>query len=37
MAEPFHVACVTVSKLGSRRRRAHPPLDAIADLGMHEP
>ncbi len=35
MAEPLYDSHVRLEKLGSLHRRAHLPLGAVADMGVH--
>ena len=35
MSEPFYTSHVKLEKLGSLHRRAHLPLGATADMGVH--
>jgi len=37
MDEPLYRSIVTLEKLGSLHRRAHLPLGASADMGVHGP
>ena len=37
MGEPLYTSQVTLEKLGSLHRRAHLPLGASADMGVHGP
>jgi hypothetical protein len=37
MSEPLYVSRVTIEKRGSLHRRAHLPLGATADFGVHGP
>ncbi len=37
MSEELYISRVTVDKLGSMHRRAHLPLGATADFGVHGP
>lgn len=37
MEEPVYVSKVTLEKVESLHRRAHLPLGAVADMGVHGP